>query len=268
MRTLCLVFLLLVSCRSLPEKTEQPPESHAEPPAPGTRLALLEEAVVSRHEATSDGFLPITRNGDHLQWLLALIDSAEDTLDLQYYFWGRGPPGTIVLERILQAADRGVRVRMIIDDFQIVGKDKNLASVNLHPNVEVRIFNPWKTRSKFVRAFEYGFSDRIKMRMHNKLIVADNRFCLVGGRNVAAEYYGLSNEFNFQDMGLLACGPIARKASDKFDLYWNAPKIYPAALLSKHASLEYLEERQVVFREAVATAPVLDRSGAGRRTNC
>jgi len=262
MRFFCLAVLLLVSCRTIPEKTEQPPEGHAEAPVPGTRLALLEEAVLSRQRsttdgATGDGFLPITRNGDHLQWFLALVDTAEQTLDMQYYLWGDDPAGSIAIDRVLQAADRGVRVRMVVDDFLVGGRDRGLASLDLHPNIEVRIFNPWRSRNTFVRAFEYGFSDRIKMRMHNKLIVADNRFCLVGGRNVAAEYYGLSNEFNFQDMGLLACGPITRKASQKFDLYWNAQKIYPAALLSKKGSLEYLEKRRAVFRERVAMAPVL-----------
>lgn len=253
-----IALLLLASCRTIPDKIEQPPVGHAIPPAPGTRLAKLEATVLDRHGAEgADAFHPIRRNGDHVHWLLALIDNAETSLDLQYYYWGDEPAGSIIMDRVMRTADRGVKVRLIVDDMMSGQRDRGLASIDLHPNIEVRIFNPARNRSHGPRPFEYGFSKRLKMRMHNKLTVADNRFCLVGGRNLAAEYFGLSNEFNFQDFTMLACGGIVRKASAKYDLYWNSPRIYPAHLLVKNESPEFLEERKAVWRQRAETADVL-----------
>src|SRR5688572_30215908 len=129
---------------------------------------------------------------------VALIDAAERTLDLQYYIFHTDDTGLFIIDRLLAAADRGVRVRILVDDMYTHGIEKGLAAFDAHPNVELRIFNPWTQRSgAFVRAIEFLFSPRLNHRMHNKLFIADGVAVILGGRNLADEYFDLNPEFEF-----------------------------------------------------------------------
>ncbi|MHC1763228.1 MAG: phospholipase D family protein [Verrucomicrobiia bacterium] len=132
---------------------------------------------------------------------------------------------------MLAAADRGVRVRILVDDIYRVGKDAGVAVLDLHPNVEIRLFNPWKYRSGGVmRAFGFlADAKRLNHRMHNKLFVADNAVMIMGGRNLGDEYFGLNHEMDFVDLDVLVAGPLTAEASAHFDRYWNSEWAVPVS---------------------------------------
>jgi putative cardiolipin synthase len=141
----------------------------------------------------------------------------------------------LLIARLLSAADRGVRVRLLIDDTKLLDIRRAIAAINLHPHIEVRTFNPYTSDSILgvSRALEFFIHmDRLNHRMHNKLMVVDNFAAIVGGRNIGNEYFGLDSDMNFRDMDLLAIGPIAREISESFDLYWNSQWSYPPDVLA------------------------------------
>jgi putative cardiolipin synthase len=173
----------------------------------------------------------LQRNEDALSWRLALVDTARHSLDLQYYVWFGDRVGQILMARVLAAADRGVKVRLLVDDLNTMLRDMATvevrdalhAALDRHPNIEVRVFNGWRGRGLPERVAEGAVEfTRLNRRMHNKQIVADNRVAIVGGRNIGDEYFGLNADFNFHDLDVLAVGPVARDASAVFDRYWNS----------------------------------------------
>src|SRR5262249_47230438 len=143
------------------------------------------------------------------------------SLDMQYYIWWNDDSGGLVMKHVIDAANRGVRVRLIIDDISTMLKDQSpkhsadwkMAELGTHPNIEVRLFNAWHERSKIARGFEYlAHADHMNQRMHNKLLIADNRAAIVGGRNIGNEYFGLAEDFNFRDLDVVGFGPVAQQA--------------------------------------------------------
>ena len=177
------------------------------------------------------GFRLLERNADGLMWRLALIDNARHAIDVQVYVWFGDISGQVLLSRVVAAADRGVRVRILLDDLSTMLRrmsspelrDALLARIDRHPNIEVRVFNGWHARDWAGRVVE-GATDfiRLNRRMHNKQMVVDNRAAIIGGRNIGDEYMGLHAEFNFHDLDVLGVGPVARQASAVFDRYWNS----------------------------------------------
>ena len=175
-----------------------------------------------------------------------MIDRAEKTLDLQYYIFHDDLLGKFVYDRLLAAADRGVRVRLLLDDWhQTPETDWLLATLASHPNIEVRLFNPFGThRRTFVaRVLRMVFGpQRLRGRMHNKAFIADNSVAIVGGRNIGAEYFGAGDEFNFYDVDIMAVGPIARGVSATFDDHWNCVLSLPiSALTSRRPTADDLK---------------------------
>ena len=167
---------------------------------------------------------------------VAMVEMAQKSLDLQYFMWEDDLVGDLLLDCVLKAADRGVRVRLLLDDFYQLGRDKRWAAVDSHPNIEVRMFNPLggSRTSKFSRSMNYGLGpSRNRGRMHNKALVVDGAGVVVGGRNIADEYFAASEEYNFADQDLLAIGPAAREAADVFDQYWNSPVAIPVEAFAK-----------------------------------
>jgi putative cardiolipin synthase len=155
------------------------------------------------------------------------------SLDVQTYIWHADLTGLFLAQQLLDAADRGVKVRLLLDDLDARAKNAGLAALTAHPNIDVRMFNPFASRkgafskaSESVRSFA-----RINRRMHNKSWIADNRLALVGGRNLGDEYFGASEEVNFIDLDFAMIGPVVRDASASFDKYWNSPSAYPMELL-------------------------------------
>ena len=230
--TICVLLLLaLAGCGTPPAPPPPPPASHALPPGPTGALAAAEQAWQRRHGDGISGFLLLERNLDALAWRLALIDSAKHSLDLQYYVWFGDEAGQLLLARVIAAADRGVRVRLLFDDLNtllhdmthVELRDAALARIDRHPNLDIRVFNGWHARDLLGRVNEAVWDfERLNRRMHNKQMVVDNRVAILGGRNIGDEYFGLFAEFNFLDLDVLGVGPVARQASAVFDRYWNS----------------------------------------------
>ncbi|TAK84620.1 MAG: phospholipase D family protein [Betaproteobacteria bacterium] len=160
----------------------------------------------------------------------ALAESAERTLDLQYYILSEDTTTQLLLYRVLRAAERGVRVRLLIDDLYAVGRDFDLATFSAHPNIEVRVFNPFLSRGSFgvSQLLEFlGDPARLNRRMHNKLWIADNAAAIAGGRNLGDEYFDAHGELYFSDLDVLAAGPVVQGISRSFDDYWNSEWAMP-----------------------------------------
>ncbi len=241
------IALMFLACASLPE-----PEPHmktltlAYEPHPDRSLAVLARDLTADSEEGTSGFLKLFRNDDAMHWRILLADMAEETLDMQYFIWKADASGDLLLDHVIMAADRGVRVRLLIDDIYIIGADKSVAALSQHPNIEVRLFNPMQGRGTSTLFFVLEYLGNIKQlnhRMHNKAIIADNRFAVVGGRNIGNEYFGLNPKHNFTDFDVVAFGPVAKKVSAAFDLYWNNQWAYPGeALLQNYKNQELLPD--------------------------
>ncbi len=172
------------------------------------------------------GFYGLSNALDALAARLVLMRRAERTIDAQYYLIKSDPAGQVFVSELLHAADRGVRVRLLIDDMFTSGLDLGWAAVDHHPNVEVRVFNPFASRSARFRDGIFDFS-RINRRMHNKSFTADNQVTIIGGRNIAGEYFGARRDSQFADLDVIAIGPLVDEVSDSFDLYWNHERALP-----------------------------------------
>ncbi len=161
---------------------------------------------------------------------IGLANMAEKTLDLQYFLWEVDTTGRILAERVLRAADRGVRVRMLLDDINTEDTDFKFARLALHPNIEIRLFNPFAARE--ARTFEFVFNlARLNNRMHNKAFIADNAIAIVGGRNIGDDYFGVDTVANFRDLDLVVAGPVVQDVSRSFDQYWNSEWTIPVSAL-------------------------------------
>jgi putative cardiolipin synthase len=166
-----------------------------------------------------------------------LAATAERSLDVQYYIWHGDETGYLLFEALWQAAERGVRVRLLLDDINTAGLDATIAALDAHPNVEVRLYNPVFNRNARALAYLTDFA-RLNRRMHNKSFTADNQATIVGGRNIGNEYFAEGGGVWFKDLDVVAVGPVVREVSASFDLYWASPSAYPAARLVRPAEPE------------------------------
>jgi putative cardiolipin synthase len=227
------------------QQAPRPEPEFALPTQPADYLAPIESAFAAQHGAGFSGFELLDTNEDGLRWRLALLDSARRSIDAQYYLWYGDATGLLLMEHLLAAADRGVRVRLLVDDLNLmlrdagtVGlRDQAAALLDSHPNIELRVFNPWSKRGLASRAGEM-LTDmrRLNQRMHHKMLVVDNRAAILGGRNIGDEYLGLNEDFNFHDLDVLGIGPVARQASGVFDTFWNSEWVLPASALDIEAT--------------------------------
>jgi putative cardiolipin synthase len=241
-RNNCLIGILflfaLSSCATLTTDTSPPREDHAHAPADTGILAEVAQFVSDSYSPDQSGFSLLDRNADALQWRLALIDSAVSSLDIMYYLWYGDDSGRLLLKRVIRSADRGVRVRLLIDDMLLIGNDKALVALDMHPNIELRLFNPKRQRKAgIVFDFLMRFKD-MNSRLHNKLVVADNQAAIIGGRNIGDYYFGLSRRYNFHDLDVLGFGPVAVKSSLLFDNFWNSDWSVPASALPVRVTAE------------------------------
>ena len=209
---------LIVSCARLPD-TSGRPASHVIRETSGTSLARAVKPYAGTHPSKS-GFHPLGDGSDALAARLGLASMAERSLDLQYYIWHNDKSGRQLIAALLAAADRGVRVRVLIDDLGTSAKDENLLALDKHHGIEVRLFNPITTRTARLLGTVLHFG-RVNRRMHNKAFIADNRAAIVGGRNIGDEYFDAHAEVNFADFDLVAVGPVVNEVSQSFDDYWN-----------------------------------------------
>lgn len=174
---------------------------------------------------TETGFYPLNQGHDALLTRVSLIESAQKSLDLQYYIYRGDETSSFITWRLYEAAKRGVRVRLLLDDMQ-KRNDEVMAAMNAHPNIEIRLFNPHQYRSARLFGFASDF-DRLNRRMHNKSLVADSVAAVVGGRNIGNEYFSFESEVSFGDFDLLLYGQTVQQTADQFDLYWNSVYAIP-----------------------------------------
>jgi len=230
-RSGCLALALVLSGCATTLPADKPPPDYAQVPREEGRLASVERRVSAVHGADVSAFALLDRNADGLTWRVALIENAAHSIDLQYYVWFGDVSGQLLLSRVIAAADRGVKVRILFDDLSTMLRrmtnpelrDEMLARVDRHPRIEVRVFNGWHARNWAGRVIEGAVEfERINRRMHNKQMIVDNRVAIIGGRNIGDEYMGLDAEFNFHDLDVIGIGPVARQGSAVFDRYWNS----------------------------------------------
>ncbi|MGD9946319.1 MAG: phospholipase D-like domain-containing protein [Burkholderiaceae bacterium] len=223
--------LTLSACATLPPPPERP-DTHAIENAQATPLGRW--ATQSSPRGSLSGFKLLIAGEDAFDALNALADAAVRTLDLQYYIVENDRSTAAILERVHAAAERGVRVRMLVDDLNTAGKDQAFLRLTSHPNIEVRLFNPFPAgRLSTISRIMASLTDlsRINRRMHSKMFVADNSMAVTGGRNLGEAYFVHSDTSNFLDLDVLAVGPVVRKLSASFDAFWNSPLAYPAQML-------------------------------------
>lgn len=226
-----LIVLFLSGCGAMPPQTDRRDEPAFNDPETTTlgQRALIE---AQRHGGQS-GLLILDRGYHAFLQRAALIEAAERSIDAQYYIWNGDRSGRYLAHRLMLAADRGVRVRLLLDDFNVGDRDAMLAVLDRHKNIEIRIFNPSAARTGVGKllAFTTEFR-RLNRRMHNKTFVADAAMGIVGGRNIGDEYFDLHPEVNFLDRDVLAQGPVVQAMGSNFDAYWNSAWTYPIRLLA------------------------------------
>ncbi|HEX7385082.1 MAG TPA: phospholipase D family protein [Burkholderiaceae bacterium] len=224
---LLLAAALLAGCASLPPLDERSVSSAFTDTA-DTRLGHAVQPAAQAHPGSS-GVLALADGRDAFAARLRLAEAAERSLDVQYYLWRNDMSGTLLFEALRRAAERGVRVRLLLDDNNTTDEvDDALAVLDAEPNVEVRLFNPFPVRRW--RAFGFlGDFPRLNRRMHNKSFTADNQVTIVGGRNIGDNYFGAADDVLFVDLDVLAVGPVVHEVSADFDRYWVSASAYPAA---------------------------------------
>ncbi len=263
-RVLCFLSIasLTTACASLPEPVPRA-DAHALADYETTELGRLASATAPAPNVS--GFRLLASGDDALGSLVALADNAHRTLDLQYYLIRSDGSARSLMQRVRAAADRGVHVRLLLDDLNTAGQDNGLLRLTAHPNIQVRLYNPFPagrlgTISRVLASITD--MDRINHRMHNKMFVADNALAITGGRNLGDAYFVQSKDSNFLDIDMIVAGPAVRALSATFDRFWNDPLAYPVeAVVGKPTPGEVtLPGAAVAGKPAVlpAAVPVTD----------
>jgi len=215
--------------------------SHALPADPATPLGRIAARVAAPEQPSAFRLLQSGRAA--LAARLALAERAKQTLDLQYYLFHADTSGQLLVETLLRAADRGVRVRVLLDDVDTADNEQAIIALDAHKNVQVRLYNPFRVRGNapLGRAAEFlGDRERLNRRMHNKLFVADSHFGITGGRNIGDEYFQVDSELAFRDLDVMAAGAVVLDMSAAFDVYWNSEHTVPARALPRAGSRKKL----------------------------
>jgi putative cardiolipin synthase len=253
---LLLMSVLLVGCAGLPTR---PAETATVGKMESTSLERALRPALAEHEGLS-GVYPLADGVDAFAARMALSAAAERTLDLQYYIWHPDDSGKLLANQIIQAADRGVHVRLLLDDIGVNPSDAHLLALASHPNIEVRLFNPVANRTFRRLSLLFEFS-RINRRMHNKSFTVDRQVTIIGGRNIGDEYFAAGEGVAFADLDVVAVGPIVGAAVESFDLFWRSPFSVPiAALTGKKVSAEWVKEQRAALAahcEALKDSPYL-----------
>ena len=239
----------MAGCATLPTGFERPVTT-ALPEPYMDRLGQFYEAEMNANPGKSGYDLL----GDSLDALVArglLAEVAEKTLDLQYYIFRGDETSVLILNWVMNSADRGVRVRILVDDLGTMGKDGVMSMLAAHPNIDIRVFNPFFQRSGL--RSDLLFVGRAERRMHNKAFIVDNVVAVIGGLNIGNEYFAASDARMFLDLDVLAVGSVVRDISASFDSFWNSEWAYPAeALYGKQVAAGSLDEIRAYLRESAA----------------
>ena len=263
----------LTGCVALPPAQPRPAEA-AITDVDGTELAQLAKKGAPADDRLS-GFRLLPEASFAFDARISLARHAEKSLDVQYYLIQQDDVGLLLLRELREAAARGVRVRLLVDDLYTGGEDELFSSLAAFPNIEVRLFNPLPSRASslstrlLMSLTDFG---RINHRMHNKMMLADNSFAVSGGRNIANEYFMRSTAANFIDMDVMSSGPVVRQMSAGFDRYWNSEHVRPIESIAPlRVSKEEAQKRfDAIARTAVPDVAmrqrdVLNRSPVGQQ---
>ena len=237
---LCLLALLLGGCSLPPLEGRSTSVALNKIEAADTALGRAIAPQAQQHRGRSGIYWLIDAH-DAFAARALLARSAQKTLDVQYYIWHGDVTGTLLLDELRAAADRGVRLRLLLDDNGTTGLDKELAALHTHPNIEVRLFNPFVVRRPKAIGFLTNFT-AANRRMHNKSFTADNQATIIGGRNVGDEYFGVGESFLFADLDVMAVGSVVDDVSTDFDRYWSSDSSYPVDLILPKADAAALQE--------------------------
>lgn len=227
---------ILSGCGSLPDEVQHPNEPIVIPLS--SALTELSEAYQPKPATKETSAVLLQDKGwDALAQRLALIETAEHSIDIQYYIWNSDASGHYLASRLLAAADRGVKIRVMLDDINLNEREDLLIALNSHPQVDIRIFNPIPTRRGVTKWVNFlGDFSRLNRRMHNKSFTVDGAFSVVGGRNIGDEYFDLSEEINFRDRDVLVTGSVVADIQMSFSQYWDSTWSYPVDLLGEATS--------------------------------
>jgi putative cardiolipin synthase len=237
----CALLLALSACASIPRDFEQVASHSWQQPEHTPLGAFFDEYAPADRSLSGVRLLSHPREAFRARFGTAAL--AEKSLDLQYYLWKDDLTGQLLLFRALEAADRGVHVRILIDDIYHSGRDNNYAAMDSHSNLEVRVYNPMGNRGAGRGANLVYHKGTLDHRMHNKIFLADGAVAVLGGRNIGDDYFGVDPELNFRDLDVLAVGPAAKEAGGAFDKYWNSPAAVPIDVLLKDPVPEDALER-------------------------
>jgi len=246
--------LTLASCASVPfdyPKTA----STALPPSSDTRLGETDAIWEQTHGALS-GVIGLPDGIDALGARLRMMELAESTIDAQYFIVKKDRAGALFTGKMLLAADRGVRVRLLVDDIFSPGVDQAFSLLNSHPNIQVRLFNPLSRQSFKYWSYLVDFK-RVNRRMHNKSFTVDNALTIVGGRNIGEEYFELNKSVEFDDYEVLALGPVVDEVSAGFDIFWNSDLSVPMEAFRIKVNPQDLDE----WREYIDTQRAMGEQG-------
>ncbi|MFN3474159.1 MAG: phospholipase D family protein [Blastomonas sp.] len=233
-----------------------PPEPVPTSPkdTPGSRIGKAIAGLEAAHPGLS-GILPLVDSRGAYAARVKLIRAADRYLDVQYYIWREDVAGLLLLEELREAADRGVKVRLLLDDNGIARLDDELVALESHPNIEVRLFNPSVIRKPKLIGYLLHCI-RLNRRMHNKSLTADNQMTIIGGRNIGDEYFGPGDQPEFADLDVLAIGAIVPKMAADFARYWTSASSYPAPLILPSAGPGALGELARRTQRLIDTDPL------------
>jgi putative cardiolipin synthase len=222
--------LLLAGCISLPTEHHPPPTPI--PPTYESGLGLELAPYLEEHPGKS-GFALLQHGPAALLARAVLADLAASTIDVQYYIYEDDLTGILLTQKLLDAADRGVRVRILLDDNNLRGSDAGLKLLASHPSIEIRVFNPYRVRARWMRPLELMVNfGRLQRRMHNKIFAVDGVTGIFGGRNIGNNYFDAHDESNFADFDVFVAGPLIGEATASFESYWTHPLAVPAEQLT------------------------------------
>jgi putative cardiolipin synthase len=229
---------ILASCSTVPVDR---PKTYSEVMTNTADTSLGRDVArwLQAHDGVS-GFYPLSQGMDAMGVRLRLAERAEKSIDLQYFLMKNDTAGWVLIKSLLKAADRNVRVRFLLDDIFTKTPDRILLLLNQHANIEVRVFNPISRSGVWGLNFLTSFK-QANRRMHNKSFTVDNQASVVGGRNIADEYFQLKDDSIFADFDVLAVGPIANDISESFDRYWNHSHALPIDYFASNKKNEELE---------------------------
>lgn len=250
--------LVLSGCSPVP--FDQPKAASHATRADNAQMSQLSAQLKGGAGQNTNAVIPLDTGNQALGARLGLIEQAKETLDLQYFLMKPDNAGVVVTVALLKAADRGVRVRLLLDDVFTTVKDQDLALLDAHPGVSVRIFNPAPRPGAKSLGFVTDFK-RVNRRMHNKSFTADGLFSIVGGRNIADEYFEINPTDEFADFDLVITGPAVAEIAKTFDLFWNDKWAVPLATLRKPPSADVLaEHRKELFEDLGLARKIYDRA--------